>query len=70
MRATERQNTGPQASNSHNGTTSQYRPNFNRENNSVPSTGNTYPPKLTENERRLLHEHEGCLKCRAFYVPH
>ena len=34
------------------------------------SSSITYPPKLTEDERRLLHEHEGCLKCRAFYAGH
>ena len=34
-----------------------------------PST-TIYPPKLTEDERRLLHEHEGCLKCCAFYAGH
>ena len=34
------------------------------------SSSITYPPKLTEDERRLLHKHEGCLKCRAFYAGH
>ena len=29
-----------------------------------------YPPKLTDAERRLLHDHEGCLKCREFYAGH
>ncbi|KAH9008539.1 hypothetical protein EDB84DRAFT_1571993 [Lactarius hengduanensis] len=31
---------------------------------------NTFPPKLTEEERRLLFDHEGCLKCRKFYAGH
>ena len=34
------------------------------------SSSTTYPPKLMEDERRLLHEHEGCLKCRMFYAGH
>ena len=34
------------------------------------SSSTTYPPKLTDDERRLLHEHEGCLKCHAFYAGH
>lgn len=27
-------------------------------------------PKLTDQERQLLTEHEGCFKCRAFYAGH
>ena len=34
------------------------------------SSSTTYLPKLMEDECRLLHEHEGCLKCCAFYVGH
>jgi hypothetical protein len=29
-----------------------------------------YPPRLTDEERRLLREHDGCFKCRAFYAGH
>ncbi|KAH9015035.1 hypothetical protein EDB83DRAFT_2529122 [Lactarius deliciosus] len=39
----------------------------------TPSTNpqaGLYPPKLTDDERRLLHDHEGCLKCRVFYAGH
>lgn len=28
------------------------------------------PPRLTEDERRLLFEHKGCLKCHEFYIGH
>jgi hypothetical protein len=42
-----------------------------RGNSATPSMDpNTYPPKLTDEERRLLHEHDGCLKCRVFYAGH
>lgn len=34
------------------------------------TTSNTHPPRLTDEERHLLHEHEGCLKCREFYIGH
>ena len=41
---------------------------------SVPSSGSSssreYPPKLTDEERRLLMEHSGCLKCRKFFAGH
>jgi hypothetical protein len=58
--------------------TNRYQPynNANRNGNSrgnsaAPSMDpNTYPPKLTDEERRLLHEHDGCLKCRVFYAGH
>ena len=33
-------------------------------------TTRDFPPKLTEEERRLLMEHQGCLKCRRFYAGH
>ena len=29
-----------------------------------------FPPKLTNEEHRLLMEHAGCLKCRKFYAGH
>jgi hypothetical protein len=31
---------------------------------------NPFPPPLTNEERRLLQEHDGCVKCRAFYAGH
>ena len=34
------------------------------------SSSSPYPPKLTEEERRLLLEHEGCFKCCTFYAGH
>ena len=34
------------------------------------SSTREFPPKLTEEERRLLMEHQGCLKCRRFYAGH
>ncbi|KAF9004210.1 hypothetical protein BDQ17DRAFT_1304961 [Cyathus striatus] len=27
-------------------------------------------PKLTDNEKKLLNEHEGCARCRTFYAGH
>ena len=40
----------------------------------VTSTGSSlsrdYPPKLTDEERHLLMEHSGCLKCRRFFTGH
>ena len=37
-----------------------------------PSASSTreFPPKLTEEERRLLMENQGCLKCRKFFAGH
>ena len=29
-----------------------------------------HPPRLTEEEHHLLHNHEGCLKCHEFYIGH
>ena len=34
------------------------------------SSTREFPPKLTEEEHRLLMEHQGCLKCRRFYAGH
>ena len=31
---------------------------------------NHTPPQLTEEEWRLLHEHDRCLKCQEFYISH
>ncbi|KAH9041461.1 hypothetical protein EDB83DRAFT_2318210 [Lactarius deliciosus] len=38
--------------------------------NTSNTTANVFPPKLTDEERRLLREHEGCFKCRVFYAGH
>ena len=37
-----------------------------------PSASSTrdFPPKLTEEERRIIMEHLGCLKCRKLYAGH
>lgn len=68
MRSAKRQNTGnrfpPPSS------TAPSRSAYPRGSSLPPPAGNTYPPKLTDDERRLLHEHEGCLKCRVFYAGH
>ena len=34
------------------------------------SSSTTYSLKLTKDECHLLHEHQGCLKCCAFYAGH
>ena len=34
------------------------------------SSSPPFPPRLTEDERRLLQEHDGCFKCRTFYAGH
>ncbi|KAH9040493.1 hypothetical protein EDB85DRAFT_1858683, partial [Lactarius pseudohatsudake] len=42
-------------------------------NGASTSTGtktNMFPPKLTEEERHLLFDHKGCLKCCKFYARH
>jgi hypothetical protein len=47
--------------------------NTSNRNTATPTSGSNptlYPPHLTDNEHRLLHDHEGCLKCRDFYVTH
>ena len=36
----------------------------------LASSSRKFPPKLTDEERRLLMEHLGCLKCRKFYAGH
>jgi hypothetical protein len=33
-------------------------------------TGNIHVPRLTDNERTLLHNNNGCTKCRNFFVGH
>jgi hypothetical protein len=46
---------------------------YNRAPNATPSSSTpitTRLPKMTENERRLLLENEGCLKCRRFFAGH
>jgi hypothetical protein len=49
-----------------------HRNSYGRNNSSATpsSSTNTYPPRLTDEERCLLHDHEGCLKCREFYIGH
>ena len=37
---------------------------------STTSFTRDYPPKLTEEERRLLMDYFGCLKCRKFFAGH
>jgi hypothetical protein len=48
--------------------------NRNRSRHPRPATivtsTNPFPPPLTNEERRLLREHDGCVKCRAFYAGH
>jgi hypothetical protein len=34
------------------------------------TSANPYPPRLTDEERRLLRAHNGCFKCRTFYAEH
>jgi len=37
----------------------------------MPSTGDPKRlPKLTQDEKKLLKHHKGCLKCRCFYANH
>src|SRR6266702_1450886 len=64
MRAAKQHNTGTQyPSSTCNG--------FTCGNNATStSTSTTYPPKLTDDKRKLLHKHEGCLKCCVFYTGH
>jgi hypothetical protein len=45
--------------------------NTNTANNAGPSTSTrTTLPKLTDNERKLLYNNKGCLKCRHVFVTH
>jgi hypothetical protein len=68
-RQAKRQNTrtdtlrGP----SHRGNTSQSGTNSNP---SSSTTNFVKLPPLTDSERTLLNEHEGCTKCRRFYTDH
>jgi hypothetical protein len=41
-------------------------------NTSTANSGNLhrYVPKLTEQEKTLLKDNEGCFKCRHLFVPH
>ena len=32
--------------------------------------GRTFPPRLTDEERKLLQDNDGCFKCRRFYAGH
>jgi len=38
--------------------------------NTTAQNTRSCPPKLTENERRLLDKHQGCTKCRKGYQNH
>ena len=71
MRAAKRQNTGSYPNSQTPGSSTQ-RSNFTRNNAPAGSSSNpsVYPQRLTDEERRLLHDHEGCLKCREFYAGH
>ena len=35
-----------------------------------PRGGRTFPPRLTDEERKLLQDNDGCFKCRRFYAGH
>ena len=72
IRAAKRQNTGSYPNSRGPNLSSNNRSNFTRNNASTASSSNPllYPPRLTDEERRLLHDHEGCLKCREFYIGH
>ena len=69
-RAAKRQNTGQSTAPRPVTQYTNSRIPYNRSNNASASSSTTYPPRLTDDERRLLHEHEGCLKCRKFYIGH
>ena len=70
-RAAKRQNTGSYPNSRTPYSMSNNRSNSARTNPTASSSNLTlYPPRLTEEERRLLHDHEGCLKCREFYAGH
>jgi hypothetical protein len=38
--------------------------------NSQSTTSESFPPKLTDDERKLLKENEGCFKCRVPFAGH
>ena len=42
----------------------------NARSSSSTQTNKTYPPKLMTEERQLLFDHEGCLRCHVFYARH
>jgi hypothetical protein len=44
--------------------------NTTGQSNGVGSTPFAHLPKLTESEIVLLNQHDGCCKCRRFYVGH
>ncbi len=49
-------------------------PRTTNSNAPTPTSSSTYPrlktPALTEPERTLLRDHQGCFKCRKFYAGH
>ena len=74
-RAAKRQNTGQNTSQYRAPRTSgSFQQGCNNQTRTAPAsastTSTTYPPRLTDEERCLLHDHEGCLKCREFYIGH
>lgn len=74
-RAAKRQNTGQNTNQHHTPRTSgsfQSSCNGQSRNGSslTASLSTTYLPRLSEDKRRLLHDHEGCLKCCEFYIGH
>ena len=72
MRAAKRQNTGAHPNARASFSNLNNRSNTTRNTSTTASSSNPtlYPPRLTDEERRLLHDHEGCLKCREFYAGH
>jgi hypothetical protein len=69
-RAAKRQNTGQYPPSRQPNMNANTRATFQRTSTPSASGSNPYPPRLTDEERRLLNEHEGCFKCREFYVEH
>jgi hypothetical protein len=69
-RAAKRQNTGQYPPSRQPSMNVNTRATFQRTSTPSASGSNPYPPRLTDEERRLLNEHEGCFKCREFYVEH
>ena len=74
LRASKRQNTTISRTSTFNGNNRNYTrpgaPSSSETGTSNAPTGHTYPPRLTTEERQLLFDHEGCLKCRTFYAGH
>lgn len=69
MRAAKRPYNAPRLSDSNKAARNNYT-RTNASSSTSTSSPTLYPPRLTDDERRLLHDHEGCLKCRVFYAGH